>query len=195
MKVHSSIAGALCVDVLAAIPLTVLLGLGMVVYHQLHRLPDVVDASWQKYAQFFESIIEPVPGAAVDRCEGQSTAPAIAKRLRRSPTLAELESLFGPSTVDHANTSGPNRTPDPSVEVHSWDGGLKAEFDVIRGAITDLVTIEFNNERVGRSPNAWRKYCDPDPTLDFDVIAQKMSHPLLEFSAGPVDYNGIARSS
>ena len=146
------------------------------------RAPPKPSRMRKNYAPFFESIVEPVPGAAVNRCEGQSTEPAVVKRLRRLPTLVELERLFGPSTIDRANSSGPsNTTPDTSVEVHNWEGRLKAEFNIIHGTITGLMTIEFENERVGQSPDAWRKYCDPAPTLDLDVIAQGKA-PLMGIS-------------
>src|SRR5262252_5695779 len=103
MKVRDSIAGELCVEVLVAIPLTVLLGLGMTTYHYLRWRSAVAEPNRANYASFFASIVEPVPGAAVDTCEGQSKTPAVIKRLRRSPTLAELERLFGPSTIEQTN--------------------------------------------------------------------------------------------
>jgi hypothetical protein len=188
MRVRDTVAG---VEMLLSMCLTVLFGLDLVAYHYLCGRPTAVDAKENSYAPFFESIVEPVPGAVVDRCEGQSNTPAVVRKLRRSLSLAELEHLFGPSTIDRATRSwSSNITPDATVEVHKWDGGLRAEFYVRtpmsawawpgRGriyttseAIGGLVAIEFGNERVGQSPDAWRKHCDA--MMDFDVIAQGKS--------------------
>jgi hypothetical protein len=172
VNVRDSIAGQLCAEVFVAVPLAILFGLGMVTYHYRHRASAFTEASAKNYVQFFESIVEPVPGAPVDTCEGQSPTPAVVRRLRRSPTLAELEHLFGPSTIERQNASRPSNTnPDATVEVRNWAGGLKAEFYTTRGKISDVIAIEFKNERVGQSPDAWRKYCDA-PELDLDVVAQ-----------------------
>jgi hypothetical protein len=188
MKERDFVRHELCVELLVSMCLTVLFGLNLTAYHYLRGTSVVAEAN-RNYASFFDSIVEPVPGAAADRCEGQSNTPAIVRRLRRSPTLAELERLFGPSTIEPASGSGhSDMTPDTTVEVHSWDGRLKAEFyvrtpastpawrgrgrvDITRVTISGLMVIEFENERVGQSPDAWRKYCDA-PVVDFDLIAQ-----------------------